>query len=881
MNKLLLIDGHALIFRMYYAFLRRPMINSKKQDTSILYGFTRSLLDLIIKEEPSHVAVAFDPPSPTFRHKLFPLYKANRSETPELIKESLEPLIEILESLSIPVLMKPGFEADDVIGTIAKKEALDNTISVYMVTPDKDYGQLIQPNIFQVKPLKTGSFEIIDREKICDQYQIEDPMQIIDILTIWGDSSDNIPGVKGVGEKGSKKLISQFGNIETLYASLDMLSAKQREAFEEAKSHIDLSKKLVTIDLNVPIEWSREDLKLNCLNFDKFFELVDRYEFRSIKDYIPKLNRAFNTIIKENISTLEENSNKITELQEVDNKLFLNNTKNGDILSFIIKDDTFILSNSSNYSVFDTNLKKSSLFEFLERNKSVEFCGYNSKNLIFNLIKNGISHEYPILDIELMHYLISPEISHKIDILSKSYLNIDLAIADSKAPDLFSIPDIEENLKNLINELSIYQSLANRLKNELALNNQWELYHKLEMPLIYVLAKMEYNGIKIDINHLNTYKEELSKEMNLIEKEVRDYANDPSLNISSPKQLGVVIYEKLKLVKSAKLTSKKNYSTDEETLNEIKDSHPIIEKILEYRELKKLISTYIEPLPSIANKDSHKIHTTFNQSLTATGRLSSIKPNLQNIPIKTARGREIRKAFIPSFDGGYIMSADYSQIELRIMAHMSQDPHFVDAFIHNKDIHTATASRVFGVDEMDVTREQRTKAKVANFGIIYGISAFGLSQRLSISRKESKEIIDEYFEKYPKVHEYMQNTINRAKEMGYVETILGRKRSLPDINSKNPVVRSLSERNAINAPIQGSAADIIKIAMIEVYKSINSHSLKSKLILQVHDELVFDVFPGEESVLKEIVIEKMQNAYKLSVPLTVECEMGKNWLEAH
>lgn len=883
MKKIILIDGHALIFRMYYAFLRRPMINSKKTDTSILYGFTRALLDLIIKEEPTHIGVAFDPPSPTFRHKIYPEYKANRSETPELIKESLEPLIEILNSLSIPVLMKPGFEADDVIGTLAKEAAKDISSLVYMVTPDKDYGQLVQKNIFQLKPLKTGYFQIIDQNHICEQYQIKDPKQVIDILTIWGDSSDNIPGVKGVGEIGSKKLIAQFGSIENIYSSLDMLSAKQREAFEEAKSYIQLSKQLVTIDLNVPIEWSLEQLKLDSLNLDSFQKLIEFYEFQSIRDMIPKLSRLFNISSSNSLDKITSGtqSTQISLLSQIDISSFLKEVSLSKFISFSLIEESILLANDKNYSIVNDDYSRSLFFEFINNSTQVTFCGYNTKKLISIFKKNQIDKRYNLLDIELMHYLISPETSHKIDLLSKSYLNIDLAVTESAPQDLFSTLDPELKHESIIKETSVYRALSKNLTEQLVNNGQWDLYNNVEMPLIYVLTEMEVNGIKIDINHLNLYKESLTKELNQIEDQVREYAGDSNLNVSSPKQLGIIIYEKLKLVQNAKLTSKKNYSTDEETLSSLKDSHPIIEKILEYRELKKLISTYIEPLPLLADKKSDKIHTTFNQSLTSTGRLSSIKPNLQNIPIKTDRGREIRKAFIPSYEGGYIMSADYSQIELRVMAHMSQDPHFVEAFINNKDIHTATASRVFGVEEENVTREQRTKAKVANFGIIYGISAFGLSQRLSISRKEAKEIIDEYFDKYPKVYEYMQNSISQAKESGYVETILGRKRELPDINSKNPIVRSLSERNAINAPIQGSAADIIKIAMIEVYNTMIDKSLKSKLILQVHDELVFDVFPGEESILKDIVTEKMQNAYKLSVPLTVECEMGKNWLEAH
>lgn len=887
-KKLMLIDGHALIFRSYYAFLRRPMVNSKGVDTSILYGFTKTLIELIIKEKPTHFAVAFDPPAMTFRHELFPEYKANRSETPELIKGALEPLTELLDAISVPVIMKPGFEADDVIGTLAKRAASDG-FTVYMVTPDKDFGQLIDENIYQYKPAKNGNEnEVIGRDEVCSYYGIDTPAQVIDILTIWGDSSDNIPGVRGIGEVGSKKLVAKYKSVKNIYDSLDELPLKQKEAFLEASAHIGLSQTLVTIDTNVDIEWDEDSLKLETPHFTKIKELFANYELTSLSRMLPQLEQFFSftgNVSGEQLSDIPSavatNSYETTPATPAQ---MLEIAGVNGYLSVKICPDRLLVSSGGRSLFLNHDSNEMNSVRALFEDHSLIKCGYDLKNLI-NLLKRAhIELNGYLADIELMHYLISPERSHKVEILAGSYLNANIAgVVDDSPKDLFSSQDINQSIgeEQSLREVAVLYPLYEKLKEELANEGIDKLYDNMEMPLLRVLAGMEREGVKIDTGMLGEYSTQLTEELAVIEREVRELAQEPSLNISSPKQLGVVIYEKLKLVKNAKLTKGKSYSTDEETLAELSGTHPIISKILEYRNIKKLLSTYIDPLPSLISPVTGKIHTTYKQSLTATGRLSSVKPNLQNIPVRTERGREIRKAFIPSHRDGIIVSADYSQIELRLMAHMSGDELFIEAFREGKDIHAATASKIFGVPEGELTKEQRNRAKVANFGIIYGISAFGLSQRLAIPRGESKKLIEGYFAAYPQVESYMKMMIERARVDGFVTTLYGRKRYLPDINSKNPVVRGLAERNAINAPIQGSAADIIKVAMIRVDKKIKELGLKSRMVLQVHDELLFDAFKDEEEVLSDIIKREMEGVIELSVPLTIECQSGTNWLEAH
>ncbi len=883
MKKLYLIDGHALIFRSYYAFLRRPMINSKGEDTSILFGFTKTLTDLIIRERPSHLAVAFDPPSKTFRHELYPLYKANRAETPELIKSALDPLIEIVNSMSIPVLMRPGFEADDVIGTLAKK-AESEGFTVFMLTPDKDYGQLVSEKIFQCKPGKNGGENIIiGPEQIKEEYGINDPRSVIDILAIWGDASDNVPGVRGVGEVGSRKLIQKYGTVENIYKHLDELPAKQQDAFREAESHISLSKHLVTIETSVDVECKEDDLILGTPHFAELKKLFDKYEFPSLKRQIPQLEEIFITdksiTLTEATASEEKSGNTLSFSVATPDKVIEEAIIKG-IVGVSVRGDKISISSSN--LVANLRPDQKILLRDILQNRDVTICGFDIKSLLNSMSAIGIKPLGKLWDVELMHYLLMPERSHKIEILSQSYLGINLeSEKELVQADLFSSQNIaaeEESGEKLNAEASVMIPLAQKLREELERGGTLKLYEDIEMPLIYVLASMEQEGINLDTAMLKEYGMALSKELDDIEKRVREMAEDPSLNVSSPKQLSVILYDKMDLGLGKKGGGR---STDEETLMEIIDKHPIIPAILEYRNLKKLISTYIEPLPALVSGSSGKLHTTYNQALTATGRLSSVKPNLQNIPIRTERGREIRRAFIPSRPDGVILSADYSQIELRLMAHMSGDPDFIDAFRQGRDIHSATASKIFGIPEEELTKEQRGRAKTANFGIIYGISSFGLSQRLNIPRAESKKLIEDYFRSYPKVKEYMTGMTEMAKKDGYVTTLYGRRRYLPDINSRNQVVRGLAERNAVNAPIQGSAADIIKVAMIRLWKRLQNENLKSKMVLQVHDELVFDVFPGEEEILSVIVKEEMERVIELSVPLTVECQYGRNWLEAH
>lgn len=883
MKKLYLIDGHALIFRSYYAFLRRPMINSKGEDTSILFGFTKTLTDLIIRERPSHLAVAFDPPSKTFRHELYPLYKANRAETPELIKSALDPLIEIVSSMSIPVLMRPGFEADDVIGTLAKK-AESEGFTVFMLTPDKDYGQLVSEKIFQCKPGKNGGENIIiGPEQIKEEYGINDPRSVIDILAIWGDASDNVPGVRGVGEVGSRKLIQKYGTVENIYKHLDELPAKQQDAFREAESHISLSKHLVTIETSVDVECKEDDLILGTPHFAELKKLFDKYEFPSLKRQIPQLEEIFITdksiTLTEATASEEKSGNTLSFSVATPDKVIEEAIIKG-IVGVSVRGDKISISSSN--LVANLLPDQKILLRDILQNRDVTICGFDIKSLLNTMSAYGIKPLGKLWDVELMHYLLMPERSHKIEILSQSYLGINLeSEKELVQADLFSSQNIaaeEESGEKLNAEASVMIPLAQKLREELERGGTLKLYEDIEMPLIYVLASMEQEGINLDTAMLKEYGMALSKELDDIEKRVREMAEDPSLNVSSPKQLSVILYDKMDLGLGKKGGGR---STDEETLMEIIDKHPIIPAILEYRNLKKLISTYIEPLPALVSGSSGKLHTTYNQALTATGRLSSVKPNLQNIPIRTERGREIRRAFIPSRPDGVILSADYSQIELRLMAHMSGDPDFIDAFRQGRDIHSATASKIFGIPEEELTKEQRGRAKTANFGIIYGISSFGLSQRLNIPRAESKKLIEDYFRSYPKVKEYMTGMTEMAKKDGYVTTLYGRRRYLPDINSRNQVVRGLAERNAVNAPIQGSAADIIKVAMIRLWKRLQNENLKSKMVLQVHDELVFDVFPGEEEILSVIVKEEMERVIELSVPLTVECQYGRNWLEAH
>lgn len=853
------------------------MINSKGEDMSILFGFTKYILELIEREKPTHIAVAFDPPGGTFRNRMFPQYKANRAETPQLVIDALQPLTNICHALNITTLMVMDYEADDVIGTVAKRFQSDYT-QVFMVTPDKDYGQLIDDNIFQLKPGKSGgNDELIGIKEICEKYGIQNPSQVVEILTICGDSADNVPGVNGIGEKGAQKLIDEFGSVENVYANIDKLSDRQRAMLEEARPHIGLSHELVTINTAVPVSISKDDMLLKIDFRPDAAAMFDKYEFNSLKKYLGQKGQY--TIEKYKKIAFDK-----TPVSELCRKAIMSGrcsittkTQSDNIFSNALS-MTVAVKENQKYYVAEASLAD---FKSLMENKDVEKCGYNLKYQYNILSHNYIDIKGRLLDIELMHYLVNPEKSHKIEVLAKSYLDISIEEDNEiEQLNLFdTVPEIGHS--DMSKEAVASLMLCEKISEEMHDVSITTLYDKIEEPLIRVLGKMEQTGVNVDIKQLKSYAKELHEELNSREATIRNMAGEPHLNISSPKQIGEVLFDKMAIDSKAKKTGKGSYSTDENTLLSIAYKHPIINEILEFRTVKKLLSTYIEPFPEYVSKATGRIHTTFNQALTATGRLSSSNPNLQNIPIRTERGKEIRKAFIPSVPGGLIVSADYSQIELRIMAHLCGDEHLTNAFKEGIDVHAATASKIFNLDYSSVTPYQRRIAKTANFGIMYGISAFGLAQRLHIARGEANKLIDDYFKAFPSIKTYISNTIETAREKGYVETIFGRRRYLPDLKSKNSNVRSLAERNAVNAPIQGSAADIIKLAMIGVDKRINEAGLKSKMVLQVHDELVFDAIGTEVEALKRLVTDEMENVVSLSIPLTVECNYGQNWLEAH
>ena len=885
-NKLFLIDGHALIFKMYYAFLRHPMINSKGADMSILFGFTKYILELIEKEKPTHLAVAFDPPGGTFRHEMYPEYKGTRSETPQLIIDSLDPLCELCRAMGFPVLMVKGFEADDVIGSMAKRAEKEG-FTVYMVTPDKDYGQLISPNILQYKPGKSGNeSEIIDTARICEKYGISRPEQVVEILTICGDTSDNVPGVKGVGEVGAGKLIARYGSVENIYAHIDELTPKQREAFENSKGHIGLSHDLVTIRTDIPLDVTDKDMELTGEYTPEVADLFEKYEFGSLKKHIGNVKPSTPQQVK-TLDFREGTAAQVcrTAAKEGRCSIIVEGEEAGIFTKIKRVTVSACLSDDSCISAAGTADDFAAIFA----DSNVEKYGYDLKSQRNILTHNGFSLQGHLMDIELMHYLINPEKSHKIDILTRTYLGInleDLIPAPEQGPQELSLFDEvpeDEPYNSRFGESAAVLQLGMKVREDLNAMELDRLYDSMEEPLMKVLSDMELEGVKVDLVQLRRYAAGLAAEMNGIQERVREMAQDPNLNILSPIQIGSLIFEKLKLDPKVKPKSGVRYSypTDEDTLSALADKHPIINEILEYRGVRKLLSTYIEPFPNYVSPVTGKIHTTFNQALTATGRLSSSKPNLQNIPIRTERGKEIRKAFVPGRPDGVIVSADYSQIELRIMAHLSCDSHLIEAFRKGQDVHAITAAKIFGISPDEVTADQRRIAKTANFGIMYGISAFGLSQRLHIGRAEAKKIIEDYFANFPAISSYIEDTLAAARETGYVETLFGRRRYLPDINSKNGTVRSLAERNAINAPIQGTSADIIKLAMINVDRRIRKEGLQSRMVLQIHDELVFDAVREEVEILQRIVKEEMENVTTLSIPLTVECNYGNNWLEAH
>lgn len=927
-NKIFFLDAYALIFRSYYAFIKNPRINSKGLNTSAIFGFVNTLEEVLNKEKPSHIAVVFDPPGPNFRHEIFSEYKANRDATPEDIKISVPYIKQILEAYKIPVIQVSGFEADDVIGSLAKKFGNEDN-EIFMMTPDKDYAQLVDENIFMFKPARGGNpAELIGISEVNQKYGIDSPEKVIDILALWGDVADNIPGVPGIGEKTASKLISKFGNIDGIYANINKLVGKQKENLEKNKEQLYLSRHLVTIDTKVAVEISMKELELLEPDFIKLNEIFDELEFRTLKTRIIgnnmpqtqakstqtqnnlQLDLFSSTQISENLKTenfennlyregldykfieafyeIEDLISKLNEHKEI---CFDTETTSLEIMRAEIVGISFsVVENQAFFLVlpedFDSAKEVLEMFKPIFQNREKLIIGQNLKFDLAILDKYGIEVKAKLFDTMVAHYLIEPDQKHGLDFLASTYLNHKMISYEDlvgKGKNEKNIRDIDKKLLSFYacEDADITLKLKNKFANSLKELNLESLFYEIEMPLIKVLMSMEKNGVSIDVEMLKEQSQILRKELLQIEEKIYEYAGE-TFNIASPKQLGIILFEKLKVISKPKKTKTKQYSTGEEELLKIKDKHPIISEILEFRGINKLINTYVDVLPQLVNPKTGKIHTSFNQTVAATGRLSSNNPNLQNIPIRDERGRELRKAFVASDSEHLFLSADYSQIELRIMAHVSGDKNMLDAFNkYSTDIHSATASQIFKIEVENVTREMRNQAKTANFGIIYGISAFGLSQRLNISRTDAKTLIDNYFETFSSVKTYMDKSIAKARENQYVETIFGRRRKLADINSNNSFVRSFAERNAINAPIQGSAADIIKLAMINICKKFDENNLKSKMILQVHDELNFDVFKPELEQVKQIIKEEMQNVVKLKVPLIIEMGVAENWLEAH
>ncbi|WP_418661333.1 DNA polymerase I [Bacteroides ilei] len=923
MEKLFLLDAYALIYRAYYAFIKNPRINSKGFNTSAIMGFVNTLEDVLKKENPTHIGIAFDPAGPTFRHEAYEQYKAQREETPEAIRLSVPIIKDIIRAYRIPILEVMGYEADDVIGTLAT-EAGKRGITTYMMTPDKDYGQLVSDHVFMYRP-KYGDkeFEVMGVKEVKEKFNIESPAQVIDMLGLMGDTADNIPGCPGVGEKTAQKLIAEFGSIENLLSNTDKLKGSIKTKVETNKEQISFSKFLATIKTDVPINLNMEELKREEPDEEELRKIFEELEFRTLLDRVLKNEKktvASPTPTQGNLFDLfaagnaeeTKNSNLMRlddlkydyQLLDTEEKIdvFLQNilTKNifsldtettgTDPISAQLVGMSF--SYAENQAVYvpvpadrDQALKIVNKFKSLLENEQTLKVGQNIKYDMLVLGNYGITVSGPMFDTMIAHYVLQPELRHGMDYLAEIYLKYDTIkieeLIGPKGKGQKNMRDLSPTqvYKYACEDADVTLKLKNILEKELVENGVEQLFYTIEMPLVPVLAYMERNGVRIDTEALKETSRHFTARMHQIEEEVHQLAG-MEFNIASPKQVGEVLFDRLKIVEKAKKTKTGQYVTSEEVLESLKGKHEIVGKILEHRGLKKLLGTYIDALPQLINPHTGKIHTSFNQTVTATGRLSSSNPNLQNIPVRNEDGKEIRKAFIPD-DGCEFFSADYSQIELRIMAHLSGDPHMIEAFQKGQDIHAATAAKIYKEKLEDVTREQRSKAKTANFGIIYGISVFGLAERLNVDRKEAKELIDGYFENYPKVKEYMDHSIQIAREKGYIETIFKRKRYLPDINSRNAVVRGYAERNAINAPIQGSAADIIKVAMINIYRRFKEENIKSKMILQVHDELNFSVLPEEKEKVQQIVISEMESAYKMKAPLLADCGWGKNWLEAH
>lgn len=872
--KLFLIDGHALIFKMYYAFLGRPMINSKGEDTSIIFGFTKYLIELIEREQPSHIAVAFDPPGGTFRNKLYPEYKANRPETPKLVIDALKPLTGIVTSLGIPVLMIPGFEADDVIGSMAKRSASEG-FDVYMVTPDKDYGQLIEAHIFQYKPGKGGSDnEILGVSEVCEKYSISNPLQVIDILTLCGDSADNVPGVSGVGPVGAAKLLDKYHSVEGIYEHLGELSAKQQEKFKAASDHIALSKQLVTIKTDIPLSIKAEDMALKPSTGPEILSQIDRHEMPSLKK---RISQIWNIDMNGTVSAPKSREFKETGIEEVSEA-----ARKSGCISVSSEDGMLAAAAGSAVCLCESPER----LEDILRDPTISKCGYNLKSDIKALDATGISIQGKLLDSQIMHYLLNPESSHDLDTLCEQFLGTGLESRDDKgqtgedlfAADLFAQESSDHS--RLKRRAYLCLQLAETILPKLSGNEASMVYDRIEEPLIGVLARMEEAGVLVDLGVLREFAGGLRDKIRASEEKVRSQCGRPYLNLSSPKQIGELLFEDLKIDPSAKKPSKGSWVTDEETLLKYADTNPIIDEILSYRASKKLLSTYIEPFPAYVSPDDGRVHTSFNQALTATGRLSSSGPNLQNIPIRTEQGKEIRKAFTAA-PGNVIVSADYSQIELRLMAHWCGDAHMIEAFREGQDVHAAMAAKIFHKEISEVSPDERRIAKTANFGIMYGISAFGLAQRLHIGRNEASKLIEDYYASFPAIRTFIDDTLEGARRNGFVRTLFGRRRYVTDVNAHNAQIRAMAERNAVNAPIQGSAADIIKLAMTGTDKALRESGLRARLVLQIHDELVIEAPKDELQAVCKILKEQMEGVAELRVPLIVECNYGDNWLEAH
>ena len=921
MDKLFLLDAYALIYRSYYAFIKNPRINSKGLNTSAIVGFVNTLYEVLTKEHPTHLGVAFDPHGPTFRSEVYPAYKAQREATPEDIKKAVPIIKDLLKAWNIPILQVDGYEADDVIGTLANKAGQEG-VETYMLTPDKDYGQLVTNNVFIFRPRHGGGYETMGPEEVKAKYTIPSTEAVIDLLALMGDSADNFPGCPGVGEKTAVKLINEFGTIENLISKTDELKGALKTKIESHIEDIKMSKFLATIKTDVPIELRLDELKISEPNQEELGKLMDELEFKSLKSKILKKSENIQKPVNGQLDLFAEFAAEGSKEPEYSNLETLKTVvhdyqlieNEDDLLKlrdfFLTKEILSLDTETTSTNAIDAELvglsfaveehqafyvpipenreeaqKRVEIFRSVYENEKILKIGQNLKYDLEVLRNYDIELKGKMWDTMIAHYLIQPELRHNMDYMAEIYLNYQTIHIDeligAKGKNQRSMRELDpkEVYEYAAEDADITLQLKNKLEPELKKQGAEKLFYEIEMPLMPILAEMEMTGVCLDTDSLSETSKQLTQRMLDIEQRIYELAGE-HFNIASPKQVGDILFDKLKIIDKAKKTKKGQYVTSEEVLQQLRHKHEIVGLILDHRGLKKLLGTYIEALPKLINPRTGHIHTSFNQTITATGRLSSSDPNLQNIPIRGEDGKEIRKAFIPE-PGCLFFSADYSQIELRVMAHLSQDPQMIEVFREGKDLHAATAANIYKKPIEEVTRDERTKSKRANFGIIYGITVFGLAERLDIPRDEAKMLIDGYFDTFPQVHDYMEKSKEVARQQGYVTTLFGRRRYLPDINSANSVVRGFAERNAINAPIQGTAADIIKVAMIHIFQRFKTEGIKSKMILQVHDELNFSVYPDEKEKVEHIVLEEMQNAFQMVVPLVADSGFGENWLEAH